>query len=72
MLFSVLLLLLFYLLLPKISRKSFIRNEFNIDCNEADIPTALYSSMLPFVAIHRVHNVKLTKQYLSYASLLRD
>lgn len=59
-------------LLIGISRKSFIRNEFNIDCNEADIPTALYSSMLPFVAIHRVHNVKLTKQYLSYASLLRD
>ena len=59
-------------LLLGISRKSFIRNEFNIDCNEADIPTALYSSMLPFVAIHRVHNVKLTKQYLSYASLLRD
>lgn len=59
-------------LLLGISRKSFIRNEFNIDCNEADIPTALYSSMLPFVAIHRVHNVKLTKQYLSYASLLHD
>lgn len=59
-------------LLLGISRKSFIRNEFNIDCNEADIPTVLYSSMLPFVAIHRVHNVKLTKQYLSYASLLHD
>ena len=59
-------------LLLGISRKSFIRNEFDVDCNEADIPTAMYSAMLPFVGIHRVHNVKLTKQYLSYASLLRD
>lgn len=58
-------------LLLGISRKSFIRNEFNIDCVEADIPTALYSAMLPFVNIHRVHNVALTKRYLGYASLLR-
>lgn len=59
-------------LLLGISRKSFIRSEFDINCDEADIPTALFSSMLPFVSIHRVHNVKLTKQYLSYASLLHD
>lgn len=59
-------------LLLGISRKSFIRNEFDISIEEADIPTALYSAMLPFVSIHRVHNVKLTKQYLSYASLLHD
>lgn len=51
-----------------ISRKSFIRNEFNINCNDADIPTALYSSMLKNVNIHRVHNVKLTKQYLDFSS----
>ncbi len=59
-------------LLLGISRKSFIRNEFDVDCETADVPSAMYSAMLPFVAIHRVHNVKLTKQYLSYASLLRD
>ena len=59
-------------LLLGISRKLFIRNEFDIDCETADVPTAMYSAMLPFVAIHRVHNVKLTKQYLSYASLLHD
>lgn len=53
-----------------ISRKSFIRNEFNIDCSDADVPTALYSSLLSNVNIHRVHNVKLTKKYLDYASLL--
>ena len=54
-----------------ISRKSFIRNEFNIDCYEADIPTALYSALLTNVNIHRVHNVKLTKKYLDFVSLLR-
>lgn len=57
-------------LLLGISRKSFMRNQFNIDCDEADIPTALYSSMLSNVNIHRVHNVELTKKYLDYASLL--
>ena len=51
-----------------ISRKSFIRNEFDINCDEADIPTALYSSMVKGVNIHRVHNVKLTKQYLDFSS----
>ena len=59
-------------LLLGISRKSFIRNQFNMSLEDSDIPTAMYSAMLPFVAIHRVHNVKLTKQYLSYASLLHD
>lgn len=54
-----------------ISRKSFIRNEFDISLNDADVPTALYSSMLKCVNIHRVHNVELTKKYLTYASLVR-
>ena len=49
-----------------ISRKSFIRNEFNIDFNEADIVTALYSSMMKSVDIHRVHNVELTKKYIDF------
>lgn len=57
-------------LLLGISRKSFMRNQFNINCDEADIPTALYSSMLSNVNIHRVHNVELTKKFLDYASLL--
>jgi dihydropteroate synthase len=55
-------------LLIGISRKSFIRNEFNIDVENSDIPTALYSAMLKNVNIHRVHNVKLTKTYLDFAS----
>ena len=53
-----------------ISRKSFIRNTFNIDCNNSDIPTALYSVMTKGVNIHRVHNVKLLKQYLDYSKEL--
>lgn len=59
-------------LLLGISRKSFMRSEFDIDCAQADVPTALYGAMLPFVSIHRVHNVALTKQYLNYASLLHE
>lgn len=59
-------------LLLGISRKSFMRSEFDIDFAQADVPTALYSAMLPFVSIHRVHNVALTKQYLNYASLLHE
>ena len=59
-------------LLLGISRKSFIRKEFNIDFEEADIPTALYSAMLSGINIHRVHNVKLTKQYLIYAQKLKQ
>ena len=55
-----------------ISRKSFIRKEFDIDFEEADIVSALYSSMLKSVNIHRVHNVALTKKYLSYVSLLHE
>lgn len=54
-----------------ISRKSFIRKEFNLTCEEADIPTALYSAALSGVNIHRVHNVKLVKRYLDYVSLIR-
>lgn len=58
-------------LLLGISRKSFIRNEFNLDFEEADVPTALYSSLFFDVNIHRVHNVKLTKQYLNYVRKLK-
>lgn len=59
-------------LLAGLSRKSFIRNEFNINCVEADLPTALYSTLLSVkgINIHRVHNVKLTKQLLDFASKL--
>ena len=59
-------------LLAGISRKSFIRNEFDINCEEADLPTALYSALLSVkgINIHRVHNVKLTKQLLDFASKL--
>ena len=51
-----------------ISRKSFIRNEFDLDFEHADITTALYSAMLKSVNIHRVHNVALTRKYLDFAS----
>ena len=51
-----------------ISRKSFIRNQFNTDINEADKVSALYSCMLKSVNIHRVHNVGLVKRYLKYSS----
>ena len=56
-------------LLAGISRKSFIRNEFNINCDESDLPTAFYSAFLAHrgINIHRVHNVKLTKQFLDFA-----
>lgn len=57
-------------LLLGISRKSFIRNSFNISAQEADLPTALYSAMLKPVNIHRVHNVALTKKFLDYSKLL--
>lgn len=57
-------------LLLGISRKSFIRNSFNIDFDEADVPTALYSSMLSNVNIHRVHNVELTKKFINFANKL--
>lgn len=55
-------------LLLGISRKSFIRNSFNINYDEADIVTALYSSMVKNVNIHRVHNVELVKKYIDYSS----
>ena len=51
-----------------ISRKSFIRNEFDLSITKADYPTALYSAMLPCVNIHRVHSVYMTKKYLEFAS----
>ncbi len=57
-------------LLLGISRKSFITKAFNISSEEADIPTSLYSSLIKNVNIHRVHNVKLVKQYLEYSSKL--
>ncbi len=57
-------------LLLGISRKSFIRNSFDISLEEADIPTAIYSSMLKNINIHRVHNVSLTKKFLDYSKLL--
>ncbi len=53
-----------------ISRKSFIRNTFNLSFDESDIPTALYSCLTDNVNIHRVHNVKLVKQYLEFAKKL--
>ncbi len=57
-------------LLLGISRKSFIRNSFNVSCEDADIPTALYSALTKSVNIHRVHNVKMLKKYLDYSSKL--
>ncbi len=57
-------------ILAGISRKSFIRNAFNLSVEEADIPTALYSAMSKCVNIHRVHNVKLVKQFLKYTEKL--
>lgn len=59
------------LILLGISRKSFIRNTFDCDFDEADIVTAMYSSNANAVNIHRVHNVALTKKYLNYMSKLR-
>lgn len=58
-------------LMAGISRKSFIRNEFDLSPKEADIPSALYGALLPSVNIHRVHNVKLAKNFLEYASRIR-
>lgn len=57
-----------YPILLGISRKSFIRNEFDLAITKADYPTALYSAMLPCVNIHRVHSVYMTKKYLEFAS----
>lgn len=59
------------LMLLGISRKSFIRKEFNIDFNEADEVTALYSANIKGINIHRVHNVKLTKKYLDYCRVFK-
>ena len=54
-----------------VSRKSFIRNTLNLSISEADIPTAYYSSITKNVQIHRVHNVKQTKKFLDYFSLIK-
>ncbi len=51
-----------------ISRKSFIRKEFNLSCTEADVPTMIYSVKVEGVNIHRVHNVKMLKSYLEFCS----
>lgn len=59
-----------YPMLLGLSRKSFIRNTFNISCEQADIPTAIYSCICKSANIHRVHNVKLTKEYLDFSSKL--
>lgn len=58
--------------LAGISRKSFMQNAFNLSCEETDIPTALYTAILALkgVNIHRVHNVKLAKEFLTYSNLL--
>lgn len=53
-----------------ISRKSFIRNTFNCNFDDSDNVTALYSSMVKGVNIHRVHNPALTKKYINYSSKL--
>ena len=58
-------------LLMGLSRKSFIKNQFDINnIDELDVVTALYSAMVSSKGanIHRVHNVKLTKQYLDLSS----
>ncbi len=55
-----------------ISRKSFIRDKFNLSCIDADIPTAIYSTIVKGVNIHRVHNVKLAKDYLTYSGALNS
>lgn len=57
-------------LLIGISRKSFMKN-LNLGKDDLDLKTALYSAMINKVNIHRVHNVKLTKQFLGYAELLK-
>ncbi len=58
------------LLLLGISRKSFIKNTFNVNIEEADVITALYSAVLKSINIHRVHNPALVKKYLTYCNKL--
>ncbi len=53
-----------------ISRKSFIRNMYKINYEQADVVTALYSSHLKSINIHRVHNVALTKKFLDFTNEL--
>ncbi len=57
-----------HLILAGISRKSFLKNSFD----DVETATGFYSAVLATknVNIHRVHNVKLTKQFLNYAEKL--
>lgn len=57
-----------HLILAGISRKSFLKNSFD----DVESATAFYSAVLAIknVNIHRVHNVKLTKQFLNYTEKL--
>ncbi len=57
-------------LLLGISRKSFIRSTFNVDFEQSDIVTALYSSNMTCINIHRVHNAGLTKKFLEFTHKL--
>ncbi len=54
-----------------ISRKSFINKELEMNNEEKDTITALYSAMAKGVNIHRVHNVALTKKYLDFAQKIQ-
>ncbi len=57
-------------ILVGLSRKSFITETFDINFDEADTVSALYSAMLSNVNIHRVHNVDLVNKYLKYGNKL--
>ena len=59
-------------ILSGISRKSFIYKNFNTTPNESDNATALFSSVLAKqgINIHRVHNVKLVKEYFNYINVI--
>ncbi len=59
-------------ILSGISRKSFIRNKFNIDFNDSDEVSALYCALQSSVNIHRVHNVKLTSKFLKYTRMFNN
>lgn len=55
-------------LMSGISRKSFISGEFDLSIEQSDIPSAFYAATSTAVNIHRVHNVKLTVEFLKYAN----
>lgn len=50
-----------------VSRKSFLRNKFNLQTENSDTVSVLYSLLTKGVNIHRVHNVKLMKHYIDLA-----